>query len=93
MFENNFFLYRSNQVRFRIRFDEEEYLIGISELYIGSNCINACNDHGMCSNNGRCRLKSSSNQRLIYQIKLFLDVIQVGQIIIVIYQLFIFQMK
>ncbi|CAF0744576.1 unnamed protein product [Adineta steineri] len=56
----------SNQVRFRIRFDDglissddEQLLIGISELYIGSNCINACNGHGMCLNNGQCRCNAN----------------------------------
>ncbi|CAF0939143.1 unnamed protein product [Adineta ricciae] len=55
----------SNQVRFRIRFNEEQistneevFLIAISELYIGSNCSNSCNDHGMCLNNSRCRCDS-----------------------------------
>ncbi|CAF3387291.1 unnamed protein product [Rotaria sp. Silwood1] len=56
----------SNQVRFRIDFNdeqissnEEQFFIGISELYIGSNCINACNGHGMCSSNGRCKCDSN----------------------------------
>ncbi|CAF1574185.1 unnamed protein product [Rotaria magnacalcarata] len=55
----------SNQVRFRIGFDdeqmpfdEEQFIIGISELYMGSNCINACNGHGMCLGNGRCRCET-----------------------------------
>ena len=50
-----FHRHRSNQIRFRIRFDDEQLFIGISELYIGSNCINACYGHGMCSSTGRCR--------------------------------------
>lgn len=35
--------------------DEEQFIIGISELYIGASCKNACNGHGMCIDNGRCR--------------------------------------
>ncbi|CAF2836302.1 unnamed protein product [Rotaria sp. Silwood2] len=52
----------SNQVRFRINFNDEQissndeqFIVGISDLYIGSNCINGCNGHGMCLSNGRCR--------------------------------------
>lgn len=58
--------YRSNQVRFRIVFnhekvpsDKEQFIIGLSELYIGSHCNNACNGHGMCLQNGRCRCDSN----------------------------------
>lgn len=54
---------RSNQVRFRLRFNEDLLLIGISELYIGSNCFNACHGHGMCSQLGRCRYNDSFIKR------------------------------
>ncbi|CAF1593937.1 unnamed protein product, partial [Didymodactylos carnosus] len=49
----------SNHIRFRIQLNTSctNGKIGIRELYIGDECKNACNGHGMCSN-GSCRCES-----------------------------------